>query len=129
MWNLLGIFLGKNPLSRVLDTVDSSIDNETERTKIRAETVQNWTNRQAQVVQTQMQTKMFWRVWALFAVPLGIWWAMVMADTAFSFPFVVPDLPEAIKPWANQIFNSIFYSGGGVAGAQLLASAVSGWKK
>jgi hypothetical protein len=78
----------------------------------------------AATVQAGMSHWPFWAVWSLFAVPLGIWWAAVVLDSVFLFSGAIPDLPDSIKPWADQIFNSIFLSGGGVAGVQLVAKAI-----
>lgn len=76
-----------------------------------------------------MNHPVFWWVWSLFAVPLGIWWALVMTDTFLtSVAWGIPDLPEAVKPWASTIFGSIFGSGGAVAGIQTIASAIRGRK-
>lgn len=81
---------------------------------------------QSGVVTTGMQTGgwVFWSVWALFAVPLGIWWAAVMIDSTWSFAWSVPDLPMSVRPWADQIFNNIFYSGAGLAGATVIGKAL-----
>ena len=76
-----------------------------------------------------MNHPVFWWVWSLFAVPLGIWWALVMTDTFLtSVSWGIPDLPEAVKPWASTIFGSIFGSGGAVAGIQIIAGAIRGRK-
>jgi len=76
-----------------------------------------------------MNHPVFWWVWSLFAVPLGIWWALVMTDTFLtSVSWGIPDLPEAVKPWASTIFGSIFGGGGAVAGIQIIAGAIRGRK-
>lgn len=113
-------------LDRVLSTVDKSIDNETERQKIRSEAILSHIKTQEATRQVAMQSRVFWAVWALFAVPLGLWWAAVMLDTTFTFGLWVPDLPQSVKPWADTIFGSIFGSGAGVAGVQLISSAIRG---
>ena len=121
-------WLTKGPLDRILTSVDRSIDNETERQKIRAEATMAYITTEAETRQTAMRQPIFWYVWAFFAVPLGIWWSAVMLDTAFDFSFIVHDLPPSVRPWADQIFNNLFYAGGGVAGAQVIASAIRGRK-
>jgi len=74
-----------------------------------------------------MQTRIFWFVWGLFAVPLGCWWALVMIDTMVPFIHLgIPDLPETIRPWANTIFNSIFISGVGLSAVTVVASRFGG---
>lgn len=81
---------------------------------------------QAQVITAGMQHKAFWLVWLCFALPLGIWWCAVIMDSLFLFSGDIPALPPSVRPWADQIFQNIFYSGGGVAGASVLARAIAG---
>jgi hypothetical protein len=115
-------------LGRILDSVDKSIDNETERQQIRSEAVQSYVKTAAEVKIASMQSRAFWLVWTLFAAPLGIWWALVLADTTFSFGWKVSDLPASIKPWADIIFGSLFGSGATVGAAQAIALAIRGRK-
>lgn len=114
-------------LDRILKTVDSSIDNETERQAIRAKVVQRYVETTAETKQAAMQSRAFWWIWCLFAAPLGFWWALVMIDTAL--PFVawgIPDLPASVRPWANIIFGSLFGSGATLGAAQSIAGAIRG---
>jgi hypothetical protein len=113
-------------LDRVLSTVDKSIDNETERQGIRAKAVSNYVETQEESRRMAMHSRVFWAVWALFSAPLGLWFAAVILDTIFAFPWSVADLPESVKPWANTIFGSIFGSGASVAAVQLISSAIRG---
>lgn len=81
----------------------------------------------ASVIRTAMSVKAFWWAWAAFAFPLGVWWALVMLDTmtpAHVLNMGIPMLPDTIRPYADQIFNSIFYSGAGVAGTQSVVRGV-----
>lgn len=123
--NFFSLLLGKNPLSRVFDTVDHYFDNDTERFKTKAELANNWLREQSTTQRMQMSFFMFWVVWSMFAVPLGGWWCAVMLDTTFNFGWGVSNLPMTIKPWADQIFNSLFYSGLTGAGLQTTSSLVS----
>lgn len=79
----------------------------------------------AETVQTAMGHKPFWVAWSLFAWPLGLWWAFVIADTIFVFDWNVPDLPNTIRPWANTIFENIFLPGAGVAAATIIGKAIA----
>lgn len=79
----------------------------------------------AATIQASMGHAPFWFVWCLFAVPLGFWWALVCLDSIFLFSGSIPALPPSIVPWADQIFNSIFLSGGGVAGATIIGRAIA----
>jgi hypothetical protein len=83
----------------------------------------------ADVVKAGMQHKMFWIPWLIAAVPTAIWYGWGMMDSAFGG--ALPDvaaLPPQLKEYADIVFQNIFYVGGGVAGAQLVATAIRGRK-
>lgn len=114
-----------NPLSRLLRTIDNRIDNDTERERIKADVIQRYIETAAETKQAAMQSRAFWVVWSLFAAPLGIWWALVLLDTAMPFvAWSIPDLPASVRPWADIIFGSIFGSGATVGAAQAIAGAI-----
>ncbi len=83
----------------------------------------------AAVVREAMQHKAFWVPWLIAAVPCSIWFGWGMMDSAFagSLPDVAA-LPPQLKEYADIVFANIFYVGGGVAGAQLIAKAIGGRK-
>ncbi|WP_420415301.1 hypothetical protein [Roseibium sp.] len=113
-------------LDRLLSSVDHAIDNDTERQAIRAKVVSEYVRTAAETRQTAMQSRVFWWTWALFAVPLGVWWATICLDTVFLFSGEIDDLPDSVKPYANQIFAAVFGSGAGVASLQAISSAIRG---
>jgi hypothetical protein len=79
------------------------------------------------IIQKAMSVKTFWFAWALFAFPLGFWWCAVMLDTMTPPEWLdmgIPMLPQTIRPYADLIFNSLFYSGAGVAGTQSVVRGV-----
>lgn len=79
----------------------------------------------AAVVTTGMQHKAFWIPWLLAAVPLSIWFAWGVADSTLNG--ALPDvatLPPQLKQYADVVWGNIFYVGGGVAGAQILAGVL-----
>lgn len=83
----------------------------------------------AAVVREGMQHKAFWVPWLIAAVPCAGWFGWGMMDSAFggSLPDVAA-LPPQLKEYADIVFANIFYVGGGVAGAQLIAKAIGGRK-
>lgn len=113
-------------LDRLLSSVDHAIDNDTERQAIRAQVVSEFVRTSAETRQTAMQSRVFWWTWALFSVPLGVWWAAICLDSTFLFSWDVSDLPASVKPYANQIFAAVFGSGAGVASLQAISSAIRG---
>lgn len=83
----------------------------------------------AAVVREGMQHKAFWVPWLIAAVPCAGWFGWGMIDSAFGG--TLPDvaaLPPQLKEYADIVFANIFYVGGGVAGAQLIAKAIGGKK-
>lgn len=83
----------------------------------------------AATVREGMQHKAFWIPWLIAAVPCAGWFGWGMMDSAFggSLPDVAA-LPPQLKEYADIVFANIFYVGGGVAGAQLIAKAIGGRK-
>lgn len=82
----------------------------------------------ASLIKTAMAHKVFWVAWGLFAIPLGAWWSLVVIDSmipAHILNLQVPDLPDSIKPWAQQIFDNIFLSGATVGGVQIASRAAT----
>lgn len=83
----------------------------------------------ATIVKEGMQHKAFWIPWMIAAVPCAAWFGLGMADSATGG--MLPDvtsLPPQLKEYADGVFANIFYVGGGVAGAQLIARAIGGRK-
>ncbi|MTH94744.1 hypothetical protein [Roseibium sp. RKSG952] len=126
MFRLLLSWLGKGPLDRVLTSVDRAFDNGTEREKVRADAVTAFVQAEAERRREAMQCPVFWAVWALFAVPLGLWFGAVCLDSIFLFSGNISVLPDSIKPYADTIFAAVFGSGAGVAGVQAISRAIRG---
>ena len=85
----------------------------------------------ASVVREGMQHEAFWVPWLIAAVPTAAWFGWGMADCLIYAGTVLPDvaaLPPQLKEYADIVFANIFYVGGGVAGAQLIAKAIGGRK-
>lgn len=79
----------------------------------------------ASVVKQGMQHKVFWVPWLLAAVPCAAWfgWGMLDSTVNGALPDVTA-LPPQLKEYADVVFANIFYVGGGVAGAQILAGVL-----
>lgn len=115
---------------KVLDWANKRADTELETARIKAGvTVEDIKSKTVlagyakELTQTAMGHKVFWIVWSIFAFPLAIWWALAMAGTVRPLQGLVPvveALNVVLKPYADQIFATIFYSGAGVAGLQTL---------
>lgn len=128
--NPFKLFLGwlsNGPLDRILESVDRNSDNETARQENRGKVIIRYAEIDAETRAAAMQNPWFWRVWALFAAPLGIWFAAIVLDTVWTpHNFGIPDIPLAIRPYADTIFQSIFGSGAVVGGLQAISAAIRG---
>lgn len=79
------------------------------------------------VVQSAMQFRVFWIPWLVATFPLSMWFAWGMLDSLILDGAVLPDvaaLPPQIKQYADIAWSNLFYTGGGVAGIQMLARAI-----
>lgn len=97
-------------LDRVLRTVDAKIAAETDRTKIKGDIIIEHYRSRAD----WMRAGGFWLM-MLYAVPLSVWWSMVIYDSAFGcadciWPndWTVAALPAPLDDWAGGIIISIF---------------------
>ena len=114
---LLSWFTG-GTLDRVLDTVDSRVDNETERQRIRAEVTRAYVSAQASLLAGRT-----WWFQLFFVVlnvlinfwELGLWFTAVVADSIFQFTWNVAALPAPLDTWAGWIVSSLFLVDGAKA--------------
>lgn len=113
-------FLFSGPLDRLLSTIDGKIDSDTERERIKAETVQGYVSAQAAVL-----TGRGWWFPLLFLAPAGIWFSAVCIYSvlwcqrcAFPQDWTVAALPPPLDAWMGAIVGSLFI---GKAGEQILA--------
>lgn len=109
MLRLLGLFLG-GPLSRILDTVDRKVDNETERERIKTDAVRTYVDAQSRVL-----TGRGWWFPLFFIVPLGLWFSAVCIYSIlfcekciYPQPWVIAALPEPLDEWSGAIIGSLF---------------------
>lgn len=103
-------FLFGSPLERVLQTVENTMDSETERERIKAEAVKTYVQAQASIL-----TGKGWWFPLFFIAPLGIWFAAVCiysvlfcAQCAFPQPWSIAALPTPLDQWAGVIIGSLF---------------------
>jgi hypothetical protein len=109
-----------------LKFLQNRADNETERQRINALREQHAMTTQAHVVTTAMQFKWFWIPWLMATVPLAAWFGYGMLDTLFNG--ALPDtakIPPGLLQWAEVAWSNLFYSGGGVAAAQIVSNALT----
>lgn len=119
-----GPFLGK-----ILGHLEKRADSETERQRIAALRGKEANAESAGIVKEGMQHKAFWFPWLLAALPLALWFAWGVMDSTLNG--ALPDvaaLPPQLKEYADIVWSNIFYVGGGVAGAGIIANAIRGRK-
>jgi hypothetical protein len=118
-------WLSAGTLDRVLKSLENRVNNETERQRIGALRDQHMATAQASVIMAGMAHKCFWVVWTVAAAPLAFWFGWGMLGTAFPgyLPYVAT-IPPGLEPWAKAAWDSLFFSGGGVAAATSIARAI-----
>lgn len=119
MIKLLLSWLGSGPLSRILDTIDHRVDNETERERIKTSAVETYVNAQAGIANSRQ-----WWFPILFLAPAGFWFASVCVYSvlwcrACAFPqdWTIAALPPPLNEWMGWIVGSLFV---GKAGEMLI---------
>ena len=118
-------WLSAGTLDRVLKSLENRVNNETERQRIGALRDQHMATVQATIITTAMQYKVFWIPWSAATCSMSLWFSLGMLNTAFPgyFP-VVATIPPGLEPWAKGAWDSLFFSGAGVAGASMIAGAI-----
>ena len=117
--------LGGNFLDRVLGHLERRAASENERLRIEGVRDVEFAHARAKVVVAGMGYKMFWVAWSPAALSMSLWFAWGMLDTISNG--ALPDvavIPPGLLPWAQTVWDSVFYSGAGVASAQALGSAL-----
>jgi hypothetical protein len=123
MLSLFKLFFGwltGGTLDRILDTVDTRVNNETERERIKSEVVTEYLKAQATVL-----TGRGWWFPLLFLVPAGFWFGAVCVysvlwcrSCAWPQAWTIAALPPPLNEWMGAIVASLFI---GKAGGELIA--------
>lgn len=118
-------WLGGGVLDKVLGHLQARANSETERQRIAALRDQHMATTHATVITAGMQHKWFWIPWLMATIPLSTWFGLGMLGTAFPgyLPYVAV-IPPGLEPWAKAAWDSLFFSGAGVAGASMIAGAI-----
>ena len=97
-------------LSRILSTVDKSIEAKTDREALKADIIKSSYENRAGFMKAGGFTLML-----LFAVPLALWFSSVIVYSMFwcqgcmyPQPWSIAALPEPLSEWAGIIIISIF---------------------
>lgn len=104
-------------ISRILDTIDKRVDNDTERERIKTQAVETYVNAQAQVL-----TGRGWWFPLLFIAPLGVWFSSVCIysmlwcrSCAYPQTWSIAALPAPLDQWSGVIISSLFIAKTGEA--------------
>lgn len=62
----------------------------------------------------------------LFVIPLGVWFAAVIADSIFQFEWDIAALPPPLDEWAGWIITSLFLVEGGGKAARSIVRTMRG---
>ncbi|WP_282045050.1 hypothetical protein [Roseibium album] len=126
MWGkIVSLFLSR-PFNRIFKSIDHAVSNDSKRQEIRANAVNRYAETAAEERADARRYRAFWFIWCLFSGSVGFWFLAITLDTVFDFSWSVADYPPSVKPYVDTIVASIFGSGGLVASAQALSSAIRG---
>ena len=120
--------LGGNVLDKSLGYLERKADSETERERIAADRDKNASDNARAVITTGMGHRAFWIPWLMAAVPLAAWFGWGVLDSAIYNGTVLPDvaaLPPQLKEYADIVWGNLFYAGGGVVAAGLIARGLA----
>jgi hypothetical protein len=124
MLKLVFGWLTGSTLDRILTTVDSKFDNDTERARVHASVVEEYAKAQVALLSGRG-----WWFPLLFIAPLGMWFAAVClysvlfcAGCAFPQSWSIAALPRPLDEWAGAIISSLFVAKG-------LGEIVARWKR
>lgn len=118
-------WLGGGVLRQVLEHLERRAASDVERERIKTTRDIAFAEARADVVKTGMGYRMFWVAWTPAALSMSIWFAWGMFDTILNGGLPdVAKIPPGLEPWARTVWDSVFYSGAGVAGAQAISSAI-----
>jgi len=108
---------------------EAKLSAQNDKDRIQADITIEALNAQASVVKAGMENKLFWIPWLIAAVPTALWFGWGMLDSTLNG--ALPDvaaLPPQLKEYADTVWQNIFFTGAGVAGATSIAKAISGRK-
>lgn len=105
----LGIFTGGS-LDKILDTINSKMDNDTRREEIKADVTKKWVEAQANLLVGRT-----WWFQLFFVIPLGVWWTAVILDSIFGWQRSIAALPPPLDQWAGWIISALFIVDGSKA--------------
>jgi hypothetical protein len=124
MLKLIFGWLTGSTLDRILASVDSKFDNDTERARIHASVAEEYAKAQVALLSGRG-----WWFPLLFIAPLGFWFAAVCvysvvwcANCAFPQTWSIAALPRPLDEWAGAIIGSLFVAKG-------LGEIVARWKR
>lgn len=112
-------WLASGPLDRIFKTIDTSIDNETERQRVKADLAKSYLAAQVSVL-----TGRGWWFPLFFLIPAGLHFGAVCIYSmlwckgcAYPQPWTIAALPSPLDQWEGAIVGSLFV---GKAGAWII---------
>jgi len=122
---LLNLF-GGNIVQSVLGYLQNKSNNAVQLEQINATKQAALSATSASIILGAQGHKTFWFWFSAFVAPLAFWWIAIFINTIFAKltgSWGIGEIPPQLVPWAQIIFQNIFYAGAGVAGTSILATA------
>lgn len=117
MWLTVGKWfvslLTGGSLEKILDVINTKMDNDTKREELKAEVTETWIKAQASLLVGRT-----WWFQLFFVLPLGMWWTSVILDSIFLkdwFGHTTYALPSPLDDWAAWMISALFIVDGGKA--------------
>lgn len=128
-------FFSKNGLiSYLADFIQRKADSNLERDKLQVDlalarltALTSQTTLQVAYQTRAMDTKWFWIAWSIAAIPTSIWYGWGLLDSTINNGATLSDvsaLPTQLYDFAVAVWDSLFFTGGGVAIASKVAQVI-----
>jgi hypothetical protein len=114
--------LSSPALGRVLDVVAARVDDTNAKRLAELQALTSEDNNLASFNKSKLEHRWFWGLITLFIAPLGVWWTLVIADSIFTFPFDIANLPTPeMRTWAGDMIRWLFYVGSVTAALKVVS--------
>lgn len=130
---VLGFILklaGSSVVDKAFGYLEKKAESETERQRIQATRETALAGYSRDVITAGMGHRMFWVAWSVATLMSVGWYAYAMADTLLNG--ALPDtasIPPGLKPYFDIVWSNIFYTGAGMAGAEVVGKAIAAKRK
>ena len=120
MWWVLGKIGGflvstltGGSLDKILNTINSKMNDDVRREELKAEVTETWIKAQAALLVGRT-----WWFQLFFVIPLGVWWTSVILDSIWltkTYGHIIYALPSSLDDWVAWMITVLFLVDGSKA--------------